>query len=484
MTSGRARACILALAALIWAFWNLRLHLLWRANQLPAYDFGVFTQIAWSLGHRSPLADQRMSLLNGVHWLGDHFQPIVAVDAPFVALIGPIGQILVETTAVVLGLVPLTRLALRHTSPLVAIGIAAIWLLNPGTWYAVLFPVHPSTLVAPLLVALVDAGERGRWRWMGGWAFLALCCKEDVGFYLAAIGLWLAFARGFRGPGLVLAAVGAVTAVVCVHWVVPGFRGAEWHIFELAPRLREGGWVNPVRDAAVALDSSDKRQLILTTVASAGFLPLADPLGLALVPFLAERLLGANPNHTLATFHYGGPAVAITSTAALFAAERIRARVAAKTSADGIMVGAMLLGCLCSHLAILGTGGRTDTPPTTLSLLTDPSGARTADEAAVDDAVALIPQNASVLAQDTLVARLADRVRVGILTHQPPGLYEYILVDPALPCATGKAPLVDMIRRYDASPDYGLIYARGSVALWRRGVADVVVLPLTTGAGP
>lgn len=482
-------AVVLALAALTWLCWNVRLGLLWRCNQLPAYDFGIFTQISWALTHG---AGGRLSLLNGVHWLGDHFQPIVALAAPAAGLFGPYGLVLVETTAVLAGVVPLTRIALRHASPTIAVALAGAWLLNPGTWYAVLFPVHPTTLIAPLLVALLDAADRRRWGWVAFWALLAMLCKEDAGFFLAGIGLWLAvvnpglFCGGLgvstsagsaRAAGAALAVGGLAVGLLCVFGVVPAFRGSASHMFELAPALRDGGWADPRRVLAVAVDSPEKIRLILTSLCAFAFLPLLDPLALALAPFFAERLLGSNPNHALATFHYGGPAVAILAVAAARASGRLRRVIqvhAVSRRLDLFVLALIAMGLTGSHLVLKDTGGRTDKPPSTWELVQQVTRG---DPASVDAAVAMIPAGASVLAQDTLVARLADRERIAILTRQPPGGWEYVLVDTSLPCATGRAGLLESVRRYENAPNYGLVYSSGNVGLWRRGSADIAVLP-------
>lgn len=487
VTSARPTwAIVCALAALTWVGWNVRLGLLWRCNQLPAYDFGIFAQVSWLLTH-APMTLGAVPLLNGVHWLGDHFQPILALTAPASWVFGPYGLVLVETTAVAAGVVPLTRIALRHASPAIAVTLAAAWLLHPATWYAVMFPVHPTTLIAPLLLALLDAADLRRWGWVTAWATLALLCKEDVGFFLAGIGLWLAVvdlpARGgttggARLAGGALAASGLVAGLLCAGVLVPAFRGSASHMFELAPALRDGGWVNPARVFGVVVDSPEKIRMILTNLGGFAFLPLLDPLALALAPFFAERLLGSNPNHVLGTFHYGGPALAVLAVATARASGRLR-RIASASRSGGVdllVPVAITLGLVCSHLALKGTAGRTDAPPSTWALMTQVTEGHSS---ALDAAVALIPADASVLAQDTLVARLADRERVSILTRQPPGRSEYVLVDTSLPCATGRAGLLESVRRYESAQGYGLIYSDGTVALWRRGSADFATL----GAG-
>jgi len=114
-----AAACGLA----AWLCWNARLWLAWRANLLPAFDFGIFSQLAWSLGHGD---GGRLSLLNNIHWLGDHFQPVFWAVAPLVRLAGsPYALVVVETTLVAAAAVPLAGLVRRAGAPPVAgLGLA------------------------------------------------------------------------------------------------------------------------------------------------------------------------------------------------------------------------------------------------------------------------------------------------------------------------------------------------------------------------
>lgn len=455
VTPGPPVRAVGAAAALVWSAWTARLWLLWRGNQLPAFDFGVFSQIVWKIAHGQPGG---ASLLNNTHWLGDHFQPVLYLYAPILRVFGtPFVLIVCETALVGAAAIPLARIAWRATgSTALGFVVPFAFLLNPATTSAVMFPVHPSTLVAPLLLFAFDAFEGRHPARATALVLLALLCKEDVGFYLVGIGLWLAMVRRDRWVGLGLAGFGAAWSLTCIFVVIPWFRGGAFHMFEWAPSLRDGGWLNPVAVLRTALDSPDKLQLLAVTFGAFGLLSIGDPLVIAIVPFLAERLLGSNPAHVEGAWHYGAPGVAVLAVSAAFAMARLGRRIGPVRAER---VGSAILAIsTVGSLAL--TGVLRGSLPTLIQHASD------ADAHAVDTAVRLVPEGASVLAQDTLVARFADRERVGVIARRPPRDWDYVVLDVTLPDAPRGLP--GTLHTLTSAPTHELIYSAAGVAVWRR----------------
>ncbi|MFZ5480976.1 MAG: DUF2079 domain-containing protein, partial [Myxococcota bacterium] len=382
----RLRRAVAALAVALWLVANTRLWLLWSDSRLPAWDFGIFTQMVWMLGHGE---SGRISLLHGIHWLGDHFQPVLWLLAPL-GWTSPYALVLAETTIVAAGAFPLARIAWRATrSELATVAIVGAWLATPGLWWALQYPVHPSTWVAPLLLFAIDAFEEGRLARYAAFCALALACKEDVGLYLAAIGVWLAFRRPAVGIATVL--VGIAATYVCIAHVIPAFRGQPWHMFEPVPPLRQpGAWADPRVLAHVLAERPENLRLLATTFGAFGLLPLLDPLVVATAPFLAERVFSANVMHVALTFHYGAPVSAVLAVAAARGAARVPPRVVA---------GLLAVGTVAAHAAVGAHG------PSTATLLAAYGGPA---QRARDEAIARIPPDAAVLAQDTLAPRVAQ----------------------------------------------------------------------------
>ena len=91
-----------------------------------------------------------------------------------------------------------------------AVLLSAVYLLYPVAQTAVLFDFHGDTLAAPLLLWAVEAADRRSWRWYALWAGLALSCKVYVAAPVAVLGIIL-WQRGYHRQGI-------VTAAVAVAW--------------------------------------------------------------------------------------------------------------------------------------------------------------------------------------------------------------------------------------------------------------------------
>jgi len=321
----------------------------------------------------------------------------------------------------------------------------------------VLVPVHPTTWVGPLLVFALAALDARRFVTASVLCLLALGCKEDVGFYLVGLGAWLALARGSPKLGGGLAVVGGAWSLLCVTTLIPWFRGGDYHMFDVAPQLRDGGWLNPLALARAAVDNPTKVTLLLSSLGSFAFLPLLDPLGLALLPYFAERVLGSNPQHAAPGWHYGAPAVSVLALAAAGGIGRITRRVQHR-AAPGLLLALVACGVAADWLVVPAA------PRPTLRALYD--AAQSADAKAVDHALALISADGSVIAQDTLAARLADRERVSVLARRPLDSSRFVLLDVTLPDAPGVVR--PQIRALQASDKHVLIFSKEGVALWER----------------
>ena len=85
-----------------------------RYEQLGAYafDLGIFQQAVWLMAHgETPFVTVR-----GMNILGDHFTPILYLLAiPYRFWAHPFWLFLAQTVALAAGVLPLYRMALRHT---------------------------------------------------------------------------------------------------------------------------------------------------------------------------------------------------------------------------------------------------------------------------------------------------------------------------------------------------------------------------------
>ncbi len=119
------------------------------------------------------------------------FEPILLLLAPLSALIpGPEALIVVQTSALALGAVPIYLLANDALDSRRAGGaFAAAYLLLPGLHGAALAGFDPLVLLGPLFLTLVWCLERRAWR--GFYLLVALCLmvRDDAAFFMAGVGL-------------------------------------------------------------------------------------------------------------------------------------------------------------------------------------------------------------------------------------------------------------------------------------------------------
>ncbi|MCS3921148.1 DUF2079 domain-containing protein [Fervidibacter sacchari] len=169
-----------------------------------AFDLGIFQQGAWLLANGyTPFVTVR-----GWHLFADHFSPILFVFVPFYKFFPhPFWLFFGQTIALALGVIPLYRLALRHTqNELTATVIAIGYLLHPAIMTMLFFDFHPVLLSVPFVLWAIDALDENRPLPFFIACFLALLCREDVTVSVACLGLYglLVLRRRWSGAMVLL----------------------------------------------------------------------------------------------------------------------------------------------------------------------------------------------------------------------------------------------------------------------------------------
>ncbi|MBA3943969.1 MAG: DUF2079 domain-containing protein [Herpetosiphonaceae bacterium] len=104
----------------------------------------------------------------------------------------PRGLLVIQALLAASGAWPAAQLArqlgMSHRAALLC---AASYLLMPTAVAAILFDLHGDTLAMPLLMWLLLAVAKGRWRWSFVWAGLSLLCKWYIAGPIALLGLTL-----------------------------------------------------------------------------------------------------------------------------------------------------------------------------------------------------------------------------------------------------------------------------------------------------
>jgi uncharacterized membrane protein len=330
-----------------------------------SWDLGIYTEYVRQYALlRAPVVTIKGS---GFNLLGDHFQPIVALIAPFYRVFpSPVTLLVAQALLTAISVVPVCRAAqvLLGTGVSRAIGVA--YGFSWGLQEMIIFDFHEVAFAVPLLAFSLSALVLRRPRAAAAWALPLVFVKEDQGLTVAAIGLvmvamaararwgrgehsqagapaagalrtggiWRAAragtgAAGWAGAGGLLLFWGLAWSALTVMVIIPHFNPA--HVY---PYWYDGGVIglHGAHYSAGGLLNQAMRAwtqklwtaaLVLLPV---GFLALRSPLVIVAVPSLVLRFMATNSNYWGAQYHYSATVMPVVFLAAIDALARMQAR--------------------------------------------------------------------------------------------------------------------------------------------------------------
>lgn len=426
-----------------------------------AFDLGIYDQGIWLLSQ----GERPFVTVRGLHLFGHHTNFILYLWAPFYRFFGAGAEFLVVSKVVIVGLaaIPVYLLArdrLRSVEDdragLLAVGLAAVFLLNPSVQNQMWWTFHPDSIsILPVLCTWLFATRR-RWKLAALWAVLALLCKEDVALTLLAMGLVLAW-RERKWRLVVPGALAGLWFVLMTRVVMTSANAGldPFYVNEfrhLGTNLREIV-VNSVRHPSrwagrlFTARAGDGRYWFQITAPFGVFLPLlAVPELLLVVPQLFINTVTLWHYAADARYHYSALPVA----ALMICTVEVVGRLTTRTSRHAVvaaLLGAVLitnfwwapspLGQLDRYLPGAQSLNRGD--PETGVWRRRPH----VHQAEIEEAIALIPSAASVSASFYIVPKVTHRreiyefptpfmrayYRVPGEAPPDPTTLEYVLVD-------------------------------------------------------
>lgn len=234
-------AWVLAYTALLSSISVLRYHL-WIANGL---DLGQYEQGLWLIWHKGLMAPSTYTGLPIVTVNGSF---VLTLLAPFYA-IGGVGLLLVlQSFALGSGYFFVRRIAIALGVELrTAHLLGVLYLLYPTVLGVNLFDFHPQVLGIPILLALIWAVLRERWVALGVLSVLALLVDVSAPLLLLGVGVVL-LARKKMVAGIVLAfgglAIGYLDLAVLLPAVGHGALPAWSDYYRALGRTPSAGLAN------------------------------------------------------------------------------------------------------------------------------------------------------------------------------------------------------------------------------------------------
>jgi uncharacterized membrane protein len=308
-----------------------------------SWDLGIYTEYVKQYAHfRAPIVDIRGP---GFNLLGDHFQPIVALLAPFFRVFPSSATLLVgQALLAAVSIFPVSQLAREKLGIGPGRAIAIAYGFSWGLQQLAQFDFHEIAFAVPLLAFSLSALARGHIKAAVWWALPLVFVKEDQGYTVAAIGIYLIVAglraklpepgskadpegRSRLAAGQFLLVWGCVWSFVAIGLIIPHFN--PQHVYQY---WNDGGAVGPgghpsilglIRQFLHAWP--DKLQTVVMLLLPTAFIALRSPLVLIATPSLLLRFVATNSSYWGTSWHYNATVMPIIFIAAIDAMARIGA---------------------------------------------------------------------------------------------------------------------------------------------------------------
>jgi uncharacterized membrane protein len=312
--------------------------ILFRRFLASTFDLVIFDQGIRGYAHLSaPVSIARgVSDGQGAHFLllADHWSPILAVLAPLYWIHdGPATLLVAQGVLFALAIPPLWAYTRRRLGPASAYFVCVAYALSLPVMSAVVFDFHEVAFVPVLTAVMVERFDAGR-RWQAVLAAVAmLLVKEDMGLLVAGFGCYLMLTRRRADvwTGLAFVVGGLADTWVATHLLIPAFGGSAtfyWAYGQFGPTLGSAAAnviIHPLHALRVFVTPWVKARTMIGLLATFGFLPLASPMVIAVLPLLAERMLASGyPLWWQAKFQYDAFVVMMLCCAAVDGAARVQ----------------------------------------------------------------------------------------------------------------------------------------------------------------
>ena len=321
-------------AALVYCLDSL---ILFRRFLASTFDLVIFDQGIRGYAHfQAPISIARgVSDGEGAHFmlLADHWSPVLALFAPLYWIHDrPATLLVAQGVLFALAIPPLWAYTRRQLGPGAAYFVCVAYALSLPVMEAVIFDFHEVAFVPVLTAVMVERFDAGR-RWHGILAAVALLLvKEDMGLLVAGFGGYLLLTRR-RWTGLAFIAGGMAATWVATHLLIPAFGGSAsfyWAYGQFGSTLGSALLnviTHPLHALYVFITPWVKARTMIGLLAMFGFLPLASPMVVAVLPLLAERMLASGyPLWWQAKFQYDAFLVMMLCCAAVDGAARLQRR--------------------------------------------------------------------------------------------------------------------------------------------------------------
>jgi uncharacterized membrane protein len=346
--------------------------------------------------------------------------------------IAPAPETLIVAQAVIFAAsMPLVYVFARSRLPRgAAFAVTTAYALFWGIQQAIAFDVHETAFATLFIAAAILTLDRRRWTWFWVSVGALVFVKEDMLPLLTCFGVLLVLEGDYR-RGLGLVAASLVLAITVIGFVVPAFSAG--HAYGYASTYGEAlrrPWTIPLILVSPIVKVRTMGLWLLPFL----FLPLRSPLLVLVLPFVLTRFLSSSTTHWGTVFHYSAPLAPILAMGAADGLSRlapdVRLRLIYAASVGMVVLSAVLPG---------------NQP--IWRVFRPRHYAETPFHAAGVRALAVIPADASVVAQAAVVPHLSHRDRVYVLDANAPSADFVVAARDANPWPARSGEEIDALLR-------------------------------------
>jgi uncharacterized membrane protein len=486
----RDRPTWLIAAAVLGAYLVISLYRLWTLTP-TSWDLGIFTEYVKDYAHlQAPTVDVRGP---GFDLLGDHFQVIVALIAPFFRLFpSPATLLIAQAVLTAVSVFPVVQAGSQLLGRGAGRAIGFAYGFSWGLQQMIDFDFHEIAFAVPLLAFSVSALLRGRARAALWWALPLVFVKEDQGFTVAAIGalMWLAGVRGARRrPGGALSHIagdahrgallfcwGLAWSLLQITVIIPHFSPTHHYLYWNLGGVVGGGpaFSAPGLLQQMGHDYPVKLQTLALLLLPTAFIALGSPVAAVVVPSLLLRFIATNSSYWGTLYHYNATAMPILFLAAVEAMSRWRQASRARDPGGGLVreKWEIVKGGAARHGAAMMLA--ISVPLAFQFPLSDLWNGQTYEVgpgvAADRAAMAVVPSGATVTATLTLLAPLAARCDTFWIGNSGNPATQYIVFDNP---NSGYSPAITNVPQFIAQlyphAGYQEVFFDDGVYVFKRG---------------
>ncbi len=385
------------------------------------FDLGIQDQTVWGYSRLEMVNNTVLGIPN---LLGDHFNPILAVLAPFRA-VWDSAAVLLLAQAILLAVagIPIYMWAAQRLGAAAGLAFQASYLVFWGVLAGVVFDFHHVVFAVPAISTALYATLNRHNRLLWAAVAVAMLTREDVALTVMALGLYIAVVQRRKLLGAALVGLNGAWLVLLVDAVMPALGGSPYQHWTY-PALGTGPvsaslflLEHPLKSLQLLVTPIEKLRVGFGTFANWLFLPLISPIAIVALPSFLERFWSSSTDLWSFHFQYSMLPAPILTFAAIDGVARLT-RVGSPRSARTIAIGLPLAALVVSTIL----SAAVVRPLAELSgYVSDTTAAQ------IQQCIDVIPGGVSVAATDALVPHLTSRKEIYEVTTTANA--DYIAID-------------------------------------------------------